>query len=219
MPAAPTPNACAAARAVASDAACWRVQLLGAPALVRTDTASLVRLSPKDAALLALIAIDGPVEATRVAALVWPDVASKKADTNLRQRLFRLRRDTGAALVDTGALLQLAAGVETDLPATLAQLGTDPGAGTEPLLGDLAFDGMADLADWLRSARTHWCSRRDGAMAAAAAACESAGAVAKGLSYALRLADSEPLSEHAQRRVMRLHYLRGDCSAAIASFE
>ena len=217
MPATPPPFAPVAA--AASDAAGWRVRLLGAPALVRTDSATVVRLSPKDAALLAVVAIDGPVEATRVAALVWPDVAGKKADTNLRQRLFRLRRDTGAALVDTGALLQLAAGVETDLPTTLAQLGADPGAGTEPLLGDLAFDGLADLADWLRSARTHWCSRRDAAIAAAAAACETAGAVAKGLSYALRLIDSEPMSEHAQRRVMRLHYLRGDCSAAIASFE
>ncbi len=152
MPATPPPSAPVAA--AASDAAGWRVRLLGAPALVRTDSATLVRLSPKDAALLALIAIDGPVEATRVAALVWPDVAGKKADTNLRQRLFRLRRDTGAALVDTGALLQLAAGVETDLPHAGCKLGADPGAGTEPLLGDLAFDGLADLADWLRTART-----------------------------------------------------------------
>ncbi len=34
-----------------------------------------------------------------------------------------------------------------------------------------------------------------------------------------RLADGDPLSEHALRRLMRLHYLRGDCSAAIAAFE
>jgi hypothetical protein len=46
-----------------------------------------------------------------------------------------------------------------------------------------------------------------------------AGAIARGLVYAQRLAESNPLAEHAHRRLMRLHYLRGDRAAAIDVFE
>ena len=43
--------------------------------------------------------------------------------------------------------------------------------------------------------------------------------MARGLVYAQRLVESDPLAEHGQRRLMRLHYLRGDRAAAIAVFE
>lgn len=197
----------------------WRVQLLGLPGLVRPRPAATVRLSPKDAALLAVVALDGPIASDRAAALIWPAVDGRRADTNLRQRLFRLRRDSGINLIASGALLQLAPGVETDLPTTLAQIAADENAGREEFLGDLDFEDLAELAQWVRIARTRWREQRDAALAAAAAQCESSGAIARGLVYAQRLVDSDPLSEHAQRRWMRLHYLRGDCSAAIASFE
>lgn len=197
----------------------WQLLLLGTPCLVRDEPPATVRLSTKDAALLAIVALDGPVAADHVAALVWPGVASRKADTSLRQRLFRLRRECGADLVATGSRLRLAAEIATDLPATLVRIATDPAAGRDELLGDLDFDDWPDLAAWVRQARVHWCEQRDAALAAAAAACEASGAVALGLGYAERLADGDPLSEHVQRRLMRLHYLRGDCSAAIAVFE
>ena len=197
----------------------WRLVLLGLPRLTRDDPAVTLRLSPKDAALLAVVALDGPVAADHVAALIWPAVDGRKADTSLRQRLFRLRRECGANLVATGSLLQLAPGVETDLETTLARIATDVHAGRENLLGDLDFDDLPELTAWVRTARAKWRERCAAAVAAAAAQCESCGAIASGLAYAERLADSDPLSEHAQRRLMRLHYLRGDCSAAIAAFE
>lgn len=197
----------------------WRIVLLGLPCLVRIDTHATVRLSAKDAALLAVVALDGPVAAEHVAALIWPDVGARKAHTNLRQRLFRLRRESGASVVASGALLQLAQGVETDLPTHLARIAADAEAGRDELLGDLDFEDLPELAAWIRIARTRWREQRDAAMAAAAAQCESSGAIARGLRYAERLIDSDPLSEHALRRAMRLHYLRGDCSAAIAAFE
>ncbi|HEX7441320.1 MAG TPA: BTAD domain-containing putative transcriptional regulator [Caldimonas sp.] len=186
---------------------------------MRADAGATVRLSAKDAALLAVVALDGPIAADRVAALIWPAVEGRKADTNLRQRLFRLRRDSGMNLIANGALLQLAPGVQTDLPAALAQIAADEDAGREQFLGDLDFEDLPELANWVRMARARWHEQRDAALAAAAAQCEADGAIARGLVYAQRLIDSDPLSEHAQRRCMRLHYLRGDCSAAIASFE
>src|SRR5512147_3013136 len=77
----------------------WRLVLLGLPRLVREEPAASRPLSPKDAALLAIVALDGPVAADRVAALVWPSVDARKADTSLRQRLYRLRRECGTGLV------------------------------------------------------------------------------------------------------------------------
>ena len=197
----------------------WRLQLLGLPCLVHTQSPATVRLSRKDAALLAVVALDGPIASEHAAALVWPAVDRKKAETNLRQRLFRMRRDTGTNLIAGGLLLRLAGDVETNLPATLAQIASDENAGREELLGDLEFEDLPELARWIQMARTRWHEQRGAALATAAAKCESSGAVVRGLVYAQRVIDNDPLSEHAQRRLMRLHYLRGDRSSAIAAFE
>lgn len=197
----------------------WRLRLLGLPRIEPAGAGAAIRLSPKDAALLAVIALDGPIASHHVAALVWPAVERRKADTNLRQRLFRLRRDLDAPLLTGGALLRLAADVETDLAAALAQIEADEDAGRDELLGDLEFADHDELARWLALARMRWNRQRNDALAAVAARCESSGAVSRGLVYAQRLAAADPLSEHAQRRLMRLHYLRGDASAAIAAFE
>jgi DNA-binding SARP family transcriptional activator len=197
----------------------WRVILLGVPRLERVQPQATVRLSPKDAALLAVVALDGPVASDHVAALLWPASDSKKAVSSLRQRLFRLRRETGSHMITSGLQLQLAPGVQTDLASSVAQIASDELACRDELLGSLEFDALPDLARWLLAARARWHEQREAALAATAARCESDGAIARGLLYAQRLADSDPLSEHALRRVMRLHYLRGDCSAAIVSFE
>jgi DNA-binding SARP family transcriptional activator len=209
----------AQAASVTPGAARWCLRLLDSPSLIRSDASATKRLSPKDAALLALIALDGPLESGHAAALIWPDATEKKGDASLRQRLFRLRRETGASLVETGALLKLAPDLETDLDATLARLAEDEHAAAGDLLPGLSFDAQADLSDWLIEARRRWRTRRDAVLTEAAQACEASGAVARGLVYALRLIESDPLSDHAQRRVMRLHHLRGDSAAAIAAFE
>ncbi|HEY2558831.1 MAG TPA: AAA family ATPase [Caldimonas sp.] len=200
-------------------AAVWCLHLIGMPCLVRRQPHSSVRLSPKDAALLALVALDGPLPPEVAAAMLWPAGDRRKADTNLRQRLFRLRRNIGANVVEGGALLRLAAGIETDLVATLARVAADEHAAREEFLGALQFEDLPELAAWMRAARNRWHEQRDAALARAAAACEASGAVARGLVYAQRLVESDPLSEHAHRRLMRLHYMRADSSAAVAAFE
>jgi hypothetical protein len=50
-----------------------------------------------------------------------------------------------------------------------------------------------------RAAR-HWHERCAAALAAAAARCEAEGAVARGLGFAQRLVELDPLAEHGQRR-------------------
>src|SRR5205814_8404076 len=59
----PTPSAMAAGTP-------WRVLLIGSPCLVHAQAATKLRLSPKDAALLAIVALDGPVTADHAAALI-----------------------------------------------------------------------------------------------------------------------------------------------------
>ena len=194
------------------------LRLLGAPCLVVGERR--IALSAKDAALLCLIALAGPIRADRVAALLWPHAGAKQADTSLRQRLYRLRRDAGRA---AARRRHRAAARRRRCAPTWRRASSGSSATSRPpleaLLGDLDFDDLPELAEWLREQRRHWQEQCAAALAAAAARCEDEGAVARGLVYAQRLVESDPLAEHGQRRLMRLHYLRGDRAAAIAAFE
>ena len=203
----------------APTAPAWELRLLGPPCLIGPGSGAKLALRAKDAALLAVVALAGPIKPDHLAALLWPGAGMQRSVTSLRQRLFRLRRSAGAALVSSVALVQLDAAVRTDLESTLQRLAQDEHAGAAELLGDLDFADLPDLAEWLATERQKWRERRDAALSAAAAQCERAGEIARGLIYAQRLLDSNPLAEHAQRRLLRLHYLRGDRAAAIAAFE
>ncbi len=193
------------------------LRLLGAPCLVLGERR--IALSAKDAALLCLVALAGPIRADRVAAMLWPAATAKQADTSLRQRVYRLRHEAGVPLIASGTVLQLPDAVRTDLVPSLERIALDEHAALDELLGDLAYDELPELAEWLRQQRRQWREKRDAALATAATQCENEGAVVRGLIYAQRLVESEPLAEHAQRRLMRLHYLRGDRAAAIVAFE
>ncbi len=212
------------ARAVRNDASADRgvadvaLRLLGAPQLCIGPR--VIALSPKDAALLCLAVRAGPIRAERVATLLWPLASARRADTSLRQRLYRLRRDVGAPLLQhSGAQLHFDEAVQVDLRVALQALTDDGPVAPGELLGDLAYDDLPDFADWLRAERTQWQGQRQAALAAAAEHCEKAGALARALLLAQHHADGMPLAEHAQRRLMRLHYLRGDRAAAIDTFE
>lgn len=194
-----------------------RLCLLGRP---RLETGGQARaLSPKDAALLALASLAQPIRADRAAALLWPEASARQADTNLRQRLYRLRRDSGHALLAGGAAFGLAAGVRTDLDDTLAALREQGVWPVADLLGDLAYDALPEFAQWLAEQRRRWRDARRDALVACAEQRERDGALAAAVALAQHVVDDDPLMEHAQRRLMRLHYLRGDRAAAIATFE
>ena len=64
-------------------AAAWRLCLLGRPALVAADDGRTIALRPKDAALLAVVALVGPIQSERVAAMLWPTASARQADTSL----------------------------------------------------------------------------------------------------------------------------------------
>ena len=88
----------------------WQLRLLGRPVLASAERERSITLRPKDAALLAVVALSGPIQSAHLAAMLWPTATAKQADTSLRQRLFRLRRETGMALVTSGASMSVAPG-------------------------------------------------------------------------------------------------------------
>ncbi|MCW5613339.1 MAG: AAA family ATPase [Rubrivivax sp.] len=195
-----------------------RLQLLGAPSWAPRGDA-LSALAPRDALLLALLALDGPLTRPRAAALLWPDSEPRQANISLRQRIFRLKRAAGADVVAGDGAIRLADGVRHDLGDLEAGLRADPAhARGELLAGVEPPDPDDELGAWLRSARARWRARRLQALAALAEDHAAAGRVAAALPYAERLAAEDPAAEHAHRRLMRLHYLRGDSAAALEAY-
>lgn len=192
------------------------LRLLAAPALLMRDEA--YALERKDAALLALLAVDGPLQRARAAALLWPDADPQNARNSLRQRLFRLRRAVGTDIIEEDTALRLAAGVEHDLLSPSAPSAEDPAAPAGELLGAFSYEDCEELADWVRSARERVRSARRDALADLATREESGGHIARALIHGERLVAEDPLSEQAHRMVMRLHYRRGDRSAALAAY-
>ncbi len=184
-----------------------RLALTGGAALHRSGTAPLV-LPRFDAALLALLAIDGPTSRQRLLALLWPDQAPEAARNALRQRLFRLRRAAGADVVHGAEQLALADTVSHDL---------DEGDGE--LLAGHDFADCPELQDWLDLQRRALHERQRARDAERIAACERDGRHAEGAALAQALLAREPLHEGAVRQLMKLHYLAGHGSAALAVYD
>lgn len=172
-------------------------------------------LSALDGALLAWLALEGATARERLAALLWPHSDPASARNALRQRLFRLRRQAGVDLVEGGAVLQLAAGVVHDLGAV------DPAGPLEAagLLAELTLPECPALDEWLRQQRAARLAEARRGADQRIAALEQAGDPAAALPLALALLQRDPLSEDAHRRVIRLHYLRGDRAAALLAFD
>lgn len=195
-------------------AATVAVFLRGAPRLVRGD-GGLRMLERKDAALLALLALDGPAPRARLALLLWPEVDAERARNNLRQRLFRLRRLAGRAVVDAGEVLALADGIVHDLAA----LAEDAAGSAADLLGTLDYTDCAALADWIAAARARLRRQRRTLLARRAERLAQDGRIAAALVAAEELVADDPLAEDAVRLLMRLHAARGDHAAARAAYQ
>jgi tetratricopeptide (TPR) repeat protein len=151
--------------------------------------------------------------------LLWADADSERARGSLRQRLFKLRQSAAEDIVVAGDILSLAEGVAHDLGPLAPRLLADPDAGSGDLLGDLDYSDCPGLDEWVEVAREQWRGQRVHALAEIAARFETEQKIAAALPYAERLLADDPTLEHGHRRLMRLHYLRGDRAAALAAYE
>lgn len=174
---------------------------------IATPQGRTLPLAARDAALLAWLALEGPTPRGRLAALLWPDSEAEAARNTLRQRLFQLKRQLGADLVVGQASLALADGVSHDLDEA------------DEVLADTPLDPGPELAAWLTQQRERRRGRVRHSLAELADMAEHARDYDDALSHARELLALEPLSEDAHRRLIRLHYLAGDRSAALLAFD
>lgn len=184
-----------------------QLALAGAPVLRIGTGGAPQALAPLDAALLAWLALEGPTPRARIAALLWPEKDGDAARNLLRQRLFRHRKMWGVELVVGSATLALAEGVTHDLDDA------------DDVLGQGEVPAEGDYARWLAMQRGRRQSRVRQALVDLCEMAERARDFDDALQHAQELLVLEPLSEEAHRRVMRLHYLRGDRSAALLAFD
>ncbi|BDP43975.1 hypothetical protein DAETH_39440 (plasmid) [Deinococcus aetherius] len=204
------------------EAASWSLRLLGGASLEGTSLAPW-RLERKLAACLAYLALEGATHRSRLVGLLWPESPEATARNNLSQMLRKLRVATGADLITGTDVLSLHPGVEVD--AALARGAFTRGQlpeGLAPegeLLGTLSYDDCPDLSDWVTAERERFLEWRAGARRHEAARLEGAGDYEGALTHARALLDLDPVSEDAWRRLMRLHYLRGDRPAALRAYQ
>lgn len=195
------------------------LRLLGHP-LVRGADGAWRSLERKTAALLAYLALEGPMRRARLCERLWPDTREVAARNNLVHLLRKLHQLAGAPLVEGRETLTLAEGVLVDVHALrragLSVLDDLPSA---TLLGTLTFDDCPDLEEWIAAERERleeWCLL---ALRERARALETGGAYDAALVCVLRLLDLDPLSEDAYHRLMRLHALSGNRHRALRAFD
>ena len=159
--------------------------------------------------MLAWLALEGPTTRARLAALLWPGSDGETARNALRQRLFQLRRLTGFELATGQATLTLNERLTHDLSEA------------DSLLGEADIESIAagEFAHWLHAQRERRRQRRQLAVAARADAAEQAADWGGALTLSRELLTTEPVSEAAHRRLMRVHYLSGDRAAALLAFD
>ena len=185
----------------------WRLTLAQAPLAWPPGAGQAHPLAPLDAALLAWLAIEGATARAHMATLLWPEADAESARNSLRQRLFKLKRQLGVALVDGSTVLQLAPGLLHDL------------ADADSVLAEQQAPLGAEFDQWLAQQRDHRQSRRLQGLVELCETAEKARDWTEALGHAKTLLALAPLSEAAHRRLIRLHYLAGDRAAALLAFD
>lgn len=192
------------------------LRLLGAPALL-PDGAAPLPLAPKDALLLALLALDGAQPREQLAALLWPANAPGAARANLRQRVKRLQALCAAPLLALqGGTLALA--VQPDLQLLPALLQADADAARGDLLGQLRFDDEDSAALWLASARMRVHTARNQALQAQVDSLVATGRPDAAGPWLQRLVADNPADEQHARQLMQWLHQRADRGAAVAAY-
>ena len=182
------------------------LRLCQAPEVV-LPTGQHLPLAPRDAALLAWLALEGPTPRARLATLLWPDSAPEAARNTLRQRLHQLRRQLPDTLLGGQTQLALGDTVTHDLH------------GGEGLLESSGVDVPGEFAQWLAQQRERRRGRALQSLAERAGRAEAGQDWPVALALAQELLALQPLSEEAHQRLMRLHYLAGDRAAALLAFD
>lgn len=192
------------------------LRLVGEPSIAGPGQAPRP-LERRDAALLAMLALDGPQPRARLARWLWPAVEDAAALRNLRQRFFRLARATGgAAAVQGQGAVRLHAQVAHDLDAARAISRREEG-GT--LLGVFDYADCEPLAERVDALRARWRRMCIEALDAALTAAERDQRLDEALALADRAVGLQPDGDRAWERLLRLHLVRGEPTQGLAAYE
>jgi hypothetical protein len=129
-----------------------------------------------------------------------------------------MQQQAGRAVAQGRITLQLSTEVAHDLEL-VEDLAQGPGDCEGGLLGRMDFDGRGELQSWVEAARATWLARQVNSLSAQAEQLQTQQRLAQAIPMAERIVALAPDQEHAHRRLMRLHWLRGDRSAARAAYE
>jgi DNA-binding SARP family transcriptional activator len=194
------------------------LRLLGPPQF-QTPSRTLAP-DRRTAGVLAYLALEGKAHKYRLAGWLWPDSGEESAKNNMRQLLRRLRLGAGE-VVKGEDHIELVSDVEVDV-RQLSYLETpslERLRHNAELLEGFEYDDAPDFEEWLLEAKEELLQLRVRSLSSEAERLEKAGNFKGAMEYAQVWVQLEPLSEEAQRQVIRLHYLLGDRGAALSAFE
>lgn len=193
------------------------LKLLGTPALT-AGAQPLPALAAVDVALLAVLALQGEQPRQQVSAWLWPDASNAGAATNLRQRIYRLKRLAGRKVVEGERSIALPGDLQHDLQGYAEQLAADPGYGRGTLLGTLEFPGHDNLSAWLAAQREALAQTRVRVLAKAVQAHVAQGRFAAARDFAQAWLHHAPVDEQAHRQHIQLLYQQGNRAAALTAY-
>lgn len=197
-----------------SDDVTIRVTLIGEPRLLLPGGQSK-SLERRDAALLALLILRGPLSRPELAKALWSDSDELARGVNLRQRLMKLRRlCKGHDLVQGSGTLRVAQGVAHDLGPLLDQgirLSIEAGA---QLFGSMDFCRTGALERWVEGARDRLMAVRRRHLEEQILTLKADGRYAAAVEQATHWVHMEPLVERAQVTLIRLLYEMGNRDGA-----
>ncbi len=174
-------------------------------------------LERRDAALLAMLALDGPQPRARLARWLWPAVDDAAALRNLRQRFFRLARaNGGVAAIEGQGTVRLCAQVAHDLDAAAAVARAEE---NRPLLGAFDYDDCEPLAERIDALRARWRRMCVDALDGALSAAEQDDRLDEALALADRAVALQPDADRAWERLLSLHLARGESTQGLAAYE
>ncbi|MBI5257549.1 MAG: AAA family ATPase [Burkholderiales bacterium] len=184
------------------------LQLLGRPQVSGAGLPAPVLLERKLAALLAMLALEGPQPRARLIARLWPEHESKDPRSALRSRLLSLRKLVGQALVLGDDVLALAAGTTHDL-ASLPEPAPADAAWPEFLAG-LDYGGAGPLGRWVAQQRTRMAEAQRRHQEARVQQLLEAGQSDAAVSLAQALLRQAPEAERPYVRLAQLLHLQGE---------
>jgi DNA-binding SARP family transcriptional activator len=193
------------------------LKLLGAPTL-SVGAQPLPALAAIDVALLAVLALEGELPRQQVAALLWPDADPAGAATNLRQRIYRLKRLAGRGVIDGERSIALPHDLQHDMQGYAEQLAADPAHGRGALLGSLSFAGHDALSSWLAMQREALTQTRVRVLSKAAQAHAADGRLSAAQQAALAWLHHAPTDEQAHRLHIQLLYQQGNRAGALLAY-